>query len=114
MKMCLNWKVVAAVAAVAGGVYVAVPSALAAALPLLIFAICPLSMLLMMKMMAGNGQQSCEPAKRDAPAATGDSRAELEAELRRLRARQIAIADQLDLLAGKDTAARSESHAPTV
>ncbi len=113
MKMCLNWKVAAAVAAVAGGVYLLAPSAFAAAVPLLLLAICPLSMLLMMKMMAGGGHGSSEPAKDESPAAVGESRAELEAELGRLRARQTAIADQLEVVAEQDASQRAESATPT-
>lgn len=58
LKHCLNPKVIAALAAVAVGVWMFAPSAFAAALPLLIFAICPLSMVGMMYMMRGSGQGS--------------------------------------------------------
>ena len=104
LKMCFNWKVLAGLAAVAGGIYMVAPAAFAAALPLLFLAACPLSMLLMMKMMSGdNGQKSSEntpstttPATATlAEAANAD---DLDAELQRVKARQTAIADQLEAM----------------
>lgn len=56
LKHCLNPKVIVGVAAVAAGVWVFAPGAFAAALPLLILAVCPLSMVGMMYMMRGTGQ----------------------------------------------------------
>ena len=47
--LCLNWKVIAGLAIAALGVWVLAPQLLAAALPVLILAACPLSMLLMMR-----------------------------------------------------------------
>src|SRR5260370_17177523 len=49
--LCLNWKVIAGLAIAALGVLVLAPQLLAAALPVLILAACPLSMLLMMRGM---------------------------------------------------------------
>jgi Protein of unknown function (DUF2933) len=55
---CLNWKVIAGLAVVGLGVWVFEPGLMHAVLPLLIAAICPLSMLFMMRgMMAGQGAQ---------------------------------------------------------
>jgi hypothetical protein len=48
LKMCLNWKVLASLAAVGVGVYLLAPGLLAEAVPILLLAVCPLSMLLMM------------------------------------------------------------------
>jgi len=65
--MCLNRKVLIGLAAVALGVFAVDPSLLGHAFPLLLFAICPLSMVFMMwgmrktggmQGMSGNGQ-SC-------------------------------------------------------
>lgn len=58
--MCFNWKVVAGLAVVALGVWAFAPQALVVALPLLLLAACPLSMLFMMRSMdamdsAGSG-----------------------------------------------------------
>ena len=53
LKMCLNWKVIASLGAVAVGILVLEPHLAAQALPLLVVAVCPLSMLLMGGMMMG-------------------------------------------------------------
>ncbi len=53
--ICLNWKVIAGLAIAALGVWVMAPQLLAAALPVLILAACPLSMLLMMRGMGNMG-----------------------------------------------------------
>ena len=101
-KMCFNWKVIAGLAVVAVGVYMVAPAAFAAALPLLFLAACPLSMLLMMKMMSGDsGQKSCDKADSTPTGAVAQQPTnadELDAELQRLRARQTAIADQLEAM----------------
>lgn len=55
LRMCLNPRVIAALAAVAVGIYVLAPGLFAAALPLLVLAACPLSMLIMMRAMGGMG-----------------------------------------------------------
>lgn len=57
LKCCLNPKVIAGVVAVGFGVYVFAPGVFTAALPLLVLAICPLSMVLMMGMMTGGGSK---------------------------------------------------------
>lgn len=56
LKYCINPKVIAGLAVVAAGVWVFAPGAFAAALPLLILAICPLSMIGMVFLMRGSGQ----------------------------------------------------------
>lgn len=99
LKMCFNWKVIAGLAVVAAGVYMVAPAAFAAALPLLFLAACPLSMILMMKMMSGgNAQKGGDNAESTPTGAMAHpaSADELDAELQQLRARQTAIADQLD------------------
>lgn len=62
--MCLNWKVLVGLVTVAVGLYFAVsPAAFTAALPFLLAAACPLSMLLMMRLMPhGNHAMNPEPA----------------------------------------------------
>lgn len=54
LGMCLNWKILAGLAVVGLIVLVAAPQFIWAALPILILAACPLSMLLMMRGMSGN------------------------------------------------------------
>lgn len=63
MKMCLNWKVVGGLAAAGIGLFLVAPNMAAAALPFLVLAACPLSMLLMMGAMGGmrGGQCASEP-----------------------------------------------------
>lgn len=58
LKCCINPKVIAGLVVVGAGVYAFAPQAFAAALPLLVFAICPLSMVLMMGMMMGGNKES--------------------------------------------------------
>ena len=61
-RMCLNWKVLAGLAAVGVGIWVIAPNLILAALPLLVLAACPLSMLVMMwgmkRMMSGQHEES--------------------------------------------------------
>ena len=65
--MCVNWKVVAGLMVVAAGLFVlASPGMARAALPYLLSAVCPLSMLLMMKSMGGMNNAA---AKELSPAA---------------------------------------------
>lgn len=54
LGMCINWRVVALLAAVGLGVWIIVPALLWVALPLLVVAACPLSMLLMLRDMRGH------------------------------------------------------------
>lgn len=68
LKMCLNPKVLMGLAFVAVGIYVVAPGLLVAALPILLLAACPLSMLLMGGMMM-RGDRSGESAP---PAATDE------------------------------------------
>lgn len=87
---CFNWKVVAGLAAAALGLYLVAPGTMAPLLPFLVFAICPLSMLVMMRAMSsGSGSRSCDTASDDAQVA------ELRAEVAALRAeRNPAIGDR--------------------
>lgn len=76
---CLNWKVIAALTAAGLGLYA---SAVAAdALPLLIVAACPLSMLLMMRAMGPLGRSKTTDGTDDAAEV-----ARLRAEVATLRA----------------------------
>lgn len=49
LRCCFNWRVAAALVAVGGGLWLVAPRYAWAALPLLVVAICPLSMLLMLR-----------------------------------------------------------------
>ena len=51
LRVCADWRVVAALVAVGAGVALFAPNLVSAAIPLLIVAACPLSMILMMRTM---------------------------------------------------------------
>lgn len=83
---CLNWKVLAALAAVGVGVYALAPNLVAAATPLLVLALCPLSMLLMMRAMGSGSGRSCETPSNSTD--TAGELAQLRAEVAALNRRQ--------------------------
>jgi hypothetical protein len=56
LHICLNWKVVAALAAVGLGIWVVAPNLVWAVVPVLVVLACPLSMLLMMR---GTSNSQC-------------------------------------------------------
>lgn len=62
---CVNWKSIVVLGLATIGLVFVAPEKALAALPLLVFAICPLSMLLMMPMMRPGG-----PGEPDTPAAS--------------------------------------------
>lgn len=82
--MCLNKKVVAGLAIAGLGIYLFAPNVFGAALPLLILAACPLSMIVMMRMMSGSDDRSCATGKGHAD----DELSHLRTEVERLRAEQ--------------------------
>lgn len=99
--MCLNKKVLIGLAAVAVGVLLLKPSWFVAALPLLVLALCPLSMVFMMRGMKGGqtkseaGSSCATGSKTDKTATTSAGERELndkigalQAELRSLKAAQ--------------------------
>ena len=109
--MCLNWKVVAGLAVVALAVVVVAPQYIWAALPLLIVAACPLSMLFMMRGMHGMSTKS------PAPGIPHDAQLpELQSRLTSLQADQEVITGQIaelertheTAMAEGETAARIE------
>ncbi len=64
LGMCLNWRVLTGLAVVALLVLVVAPQFIWAALPILLVAACPLSMLFMMRGMSGNGNATAsQPAQ---------------------------------------------------
>jgi hypothetical protein len=89
LKMCLNWKVLAGLAATGVGVYLVAPDLVLAALPILLLAACPLSMLLMMwgmQQSQGQGQQTTQET---------DAGLTHEDRIARLRAQQAALDDRI-------------------
>ncbi len=92
LKMCLNPKVLAGLAATGVAIYLIIPNMIAAALPILLLAACPLSMLLMMwSMQHTQGQEKQTPQEPD----VGLTR---EERIARLRAQQAALTDQIEVL----------------
>lgn len=89
--MCLDWKVLAGLALVAVGVGVYRPDLLGAALPILLLAACPLSMLLMMRTMGhgagGGGNPLASPLSDDA--------VELRTRMNALAAEQERVSEKL-------------------
>ncbi len=99
MKMCLNWKVLAGLGAVGVGVYLVAPGLAAAALPLLLLAACPLSMLLMMKGMQGG---RCETQGRRVPEETSAGMTR-EEQVTQLRRQQADLAGRIEALKQEET-----------
>lgn len=94
--MCINWKVLAGVAVVGLGAWVIAPNLIGAALPLLLLAVCPLSMLLMMRGMGGRGQMgSTQPRAIPDHGQAGLTHAE---QMAALKARHAAIAREIATL----------------
>ena len=92
LKMCLNWKVIAGLAALGVGTYVVAPNLAAAAVPLLLLAICPLSMVLMMwGMQRGGGTEGRAPREVD----EADAGLTREEHLARLRTEQADLAGRI-------------------
>lgn len=88
--MCLNKKVIGGLAVAAAAIYLLAPNLFGAALPLLIVAACPLSMLLMMRMMTGSPKASCSTTTSET---SGDAElAQLRAEVERLQVEQQGVA----------------------
>ncbi len=97
-RICFNWKVLAGLAGVGLGVWFLAPDLVAGALPLLLLAICPLSMLLMMRGMQG-GRCAPQPVQVTQPVRTDLTRdeqlTELKTQLAQVQAQQEGIARQI-------------------
>jgi hypothetical protein len=95
LKMCLNWKVLAGLAVVGVAIYLVAPGLVLTALPILLLAACPLSMLLMMwAMQHAQGQQ---------PPQAPDVRLTREERIAHLRTQQAALADQIGAMEREET-----------
>ncbi|MFB8128721.1 DUF2933 domain-containing protein [Streptomyces mirabilis] len=79
--MCLNKKVLIGLGAVAAGMLIFKPSLFLAALPVLVLAICPLSMVFMMRGMNNGQGQSGAPCGMGGKAKTGSTSTASEPEL---------------------------------
>lgn len=98
-SLCLNWRVVAALAMVGVAIWVVAPALIWAAVPILLLAACPLSMLLMMRGMGP--QRAAQPPETSHSAAASLSR---EAQLSDLRGRLASTQAEQDVLAHEITA----------
>lgn len=91
LRMCLNWRVAAGLGALGGALVLIAPEIGLAALPFLLVAVCPLSMMLMMNSMG--------PAQPPVPSTSAESEpdrvAALRGELAELRRRQDRLAAEL-------------------
>lgn len=102
LRACYDPRVIVALVAVAVGVFLVAPGAIVVAAPFLFLAICPLSMLVMMRTMGGmekmDRPQASEPAGAPAlaPSAVPAERAAaLRMQLAAGRAEQQRLADEL-------------------
>ncbi len=100
LQMCLNWKVLAGLGGVAVIVWLVAPKAVLGVLPFLVFLACPISMLLVMRTMQADREDS--QSGRPVASRSGDSPeqglAELKGRLADVRAEQESIARQIDRL----------------
>ncbi len=102
LRACYNPRVIVALVAVAVGVFLVAPGAIVVAAPFLFLAICPLSMLVMMRTMGGmekmDRPQASEPAGAPAlapSAVPAEPAAALRMQLAAARAEQQRLADEL-------------------
>lgn len=99
LRACYDWRVITALAAVAGGVVLFAPNLIGAALPLLIVAACPLSMMLMMKTM-GVHEANTSPAGGTQSVGRAE---QLRAELAATRSEQQRLVRELEDLDAPET-----------
>ena len=116
LGMCLNWKVLVGLAVVGLIVLVIAPQFIWAALPILIIAACPLSMLFMMRgMNSGTRQTFPQSASANRSPADETSREEqlaaLRAQLLSIQTEQEALASQITRLESEDTGTVSRHEA---
>src|SRR5713226_5761759 len=87
LGMCFDWRVLTGLAAVGVGIWLVAPQLIAPALPILVVLICPLSMLLMARMMGSSMQRSDSPiSPTERLAALEREQTRLDAEIARTRA----------------------------
>jgi len=113
LRACFDWRVLSGLAALGVAVYLVAPSLIAAAIPILLLAACPLSMLLMMKAM--RGQQPSAGAEVPAEGFGADRAAALRRELADLGRRHDLVAGELRAIEeiGRDHAEANDASAPS-
>lgn len=102
---CMNWKVIGGLAALGLGIWAFAPNLVRAALPLLVLAACPLSMVLMMRGMRGQNGGSCSRQEAHAEARGASAK---DYPLADLKARMAALHAERDAL-GQEIARREAS-----
>src|SRR5437763_12104673 len=111
LQLCLNWKVLGALALVGVGIWAVAPHLVLGAIPLLALAACPLSMMLMMRGMQGG---ACTTREEEKPAEASVAKpvrvADLKAELAALHEEQTALSREIARL---ESSRREERPAPT-
>jgi len=93
-SMCINGKVVAGFVVIGLGIWAIAPTLVGAAVPLLLLAVCPLSMFFMMRGMGGmgGGQSVTQPVQTSQPTRVIGTP---EEQLAELKARHEAIAAEI-------------------
>ncbi len=116
--MCLHWQALGGLVAVGVGVWAVAPNLIGAAVPLLLVAACPLSMLFMMRGMGamGGGQVPGQPRQTMLATAPAEQRpagslAELQARSAELQARHARIAREIARLEAEGSPAVREAEA---
>ena len=115
LRACADWRVIATLVAIGAGVAVLAPNLIAAAIPFLLIAACPLSMLVMMRAMGSHKpdpSQRLEPVAVDLPAQLRARLAAVQLEQERLK-QELARVDSANLAptASRATAAVVEAPA---
>ena len=96
MGMCLNWKVLIGLAVVGVGIFIFAPQLALSALPFLLLALCPLSMLLMMGSM--NNMNSSQEGAACSMGGQGKKNLSHEEQVTQLKVQQAALASQIAAL----------------
>ena len=112
LRSCADWRVVAILVAVGAGVAVFAPNLIAAAVPFLLVAACPLSMLVMMRTMTGHTSvPSPERGSGDSPSQLREGLAATQLEQERLE-RELARREHLDRVVAETLATRPGTPEP--
>lgn len=104
IRMCLNWKVIGGLTVVGLGLWLMAPNLLAAALPILLIAVCPLSMLLMMKAMGGRHDSDSSQTRDARIGHTVEPSREVH--MAQLRAQRETLDNEISALDSQETVAR--------